>query len=377
MIYLDNNATTVVASEVFEAMKPYFLIDYGNPSSAFNLYGDKARKVIMEAKNLLADYFNANSENDIIFTSGATESNNLALRGLVNGINKKHCHIIVSSIEHKSVLEVCKVLESSQVSCTYLKVNNKGSISLDELELAIRDDTKLISVMGANNEIGNIFPIKQIGEIAHSHGILFHSDITQLVGEQRVNVNDLNLDLFSFSAHKIHGPKGVGCLYANRDARKMLSPLILGGNQQDGLRSGTLNVPGILGMSKAIELLNENIDIYNQKILHLRNLLLEKLQNSISLKVNGDMDNRLINNLNLTFDSISAVALASKIPDIAFSTGSSCLAGETSYVLNELGLTNEQAACTIRLGLSRYNHESEILYTAKRIIEAVNESIPW
>lgn len=372
MVYLDNNSTTMVAQEVIEAMLPYYSEIYGNPSSIMHQYGNRALFDVEEVKMKIAKYFCATSDYEFIFTSGSTETNNIALKGLIGGMKRNSYHIITTAIEHKSILEVCKELgEKNTISCTILPVDKYGHISIDELEHAIRDDTILISVMGANNEIGVINPLKEIGAIAKKHGIFFHSDLTQLIGDIKIDINDYKLDMFSFSAHKIHGPKGIGCLYLNKRTKHLIKPIILGGNQQTGIRSGTLNVPGIIGLGKAIDLLNHGIACYNNQIKQLRNLLLRELTYYLPVVVNGDLQNRIANNLNVIMPQMTSIYLASNLPDIAFSTGSACLGEESSYVLKALGLSSREIECSVRFGLSRYTTEEEILYVIEKIKKLV------
>lgn len=368
MIYLDNNSTTMVAQEVIEAMLPYYSEIYGNPSSIMHQYGNSALFDVEEVKIKIAKYFCAASDHEFIFTSGSTEANNLALKGIIGGMKRSSYHIITTAIEHKSILEVCRdLVKNNTISCTILPVDKYGHISIEELEHAIRSDTILISVMGANNEIGVINPLKEIGAIAKKYGIFFHSDLTQLIGDIKIDVDDYKLDMFSFSAHKIHGPKGIGCLYLNKRTKHLIKPIILGGHQQAGIRSGTLNVPGIIGLGKAIDLLNHGIAYYNDQIKQLRNLFLRELNYCTPVVVNGDLQNRIANNLNVILPQMTSIYLASRLPDVAFSTGSACLGEESSYVLKALGLSSREIECSVRFGLSRYTTEQEILYVIEKI----------
>ncbi|MGN1277117.1 MAG: cysteine desulfurase family protein [Floccifex sp.] len=371
MIYLDNNATTRVDPEVINSMLPFFESEYGNPSNYLTQHGSDISKRIDKCRSILVEYFSAQSIYDFIFTSGATESNNMVIRGIVEGNLNKPIHIVVSSIEHKSILSLCRFLSNHNhnVSCTYLPVDTDGHISIKQLIESIRDDTILVSIMGANNEIGTINPIEEISEICHSKNILFHSDITQLVANQRLNLVKASPDLLTFSAHKIHGPKGVGCLYANTNARKMLHPLFWGGNQQNGMRSGTLNVPGIVGLTKAVELLDKRIDTDIRHITKLRNILLENLE-KLRVVVNGDLNKRLANNLNIILPNTTSLFLHSYMPEVVFSSSSACITGEESYVLKAIGRTKIQRDCSVRFGLSRFTTENEIDYVSNQIIDA-------
>lgn len=370
MIYLDNNATTKVAPEVIEAMVPFFELEYGNPSNYLTKYGNDISKKINKCRSFLAEYFSVQSINDFIFTSGATESNNMAIRGIVERYPNKPIHIILSSIEHKSVLNLCRSLSGRNVSCTYLPVDSEGHISINQLINSIRDNTILVSVMGANNEIGIINPIEEISEICHSNNILFHSDITQLISNKRISLSKYSPDLVTFSAHKIHGPKGIGCLYANSKVRKIFKPLFVGGHQQNGMRSGTLNVPGIIGLAKAIELLDKRIETDVQHTKKLRNLLLGNLQEKLQIVVNGDLNKRLTNNLNIILPNMTSLFLHSYMPEVVFSSSSACLTGEESYVLKAIGRTKKQLDCSVRFGLSRFTTEDEINYVSNSIISA-------
>lgn len=369
LIYLDNNATTKLDEEVLAAMLPYFTDYYGNPSSFFNIFGQEAEKAVQNAKTCLADCFHTSSVNDFIFTSGATESNNLALMGVIKGSIKTHPHIIVSSIEHASVLNVCKQLENQGVLCTYLPVEPNGIINASSVENAITQDTVLISVMSANNEIGTIQPIDAIAQIAHKRGILFHTDATQYLSYKLIDISKIPIDLFTASAHKIHGPKGIGVLYANANARRLLQPQLFGGGHQNNLRSGTLNVPGIIGLAKAVEILGRDQEKDNQRIATLRNTLLQMIKEHHQIFVNGDMIHRLPNNLNFYFPNISSNYLAEHLSNVAFSKGSACLSENNgvSHVLESLGLCSQEIESSVRFGLSKYNTLEEIIYISSRI----------
>lgn len=368
IIYLDNNATTRMDDDVVAAMLPYFTEMYGNPSSTFHQFGLAAEQAVERVKRTISGYLNADSKNDIIFTSGATESNNMVLRGIIKETKIKKPHIIITSIEHASILYTCRLLEKNGVQCTYLSVNQNGKINLQELEDSIQDNTVLISIMYANNEIGVIEPIEEACKLAREHNILFHTDATQYIGAYPVDVRRLPVDMVTFTAHKIYGPKGIGILYANEKARTLLAPLITGGEQQHGMRAGTLNVASIVGMGKAIELLSRSQKEDSIRIASMRNTLADSLSAYGNIRINGDLKDRIPNNLNITLPGITAVALATKIPDIAFSTQSACSSiSNNSHVLKAIGMKEDEMKCTVRLGLSKYTTEDEISRTVKAI----------
>ena len=371
---MDNNATTRMDAEVLAAMLPYFQEIYGNPSSVLHRYGQKADQAVQQAKNVLADCFHATSENDFIFTSGATEANNLAILGVIRASSHRHPHVIVSSVEHASVLEVCRQLEQEGAVCTYLPPTPSGEVSVSEAERAITEDTVLISIMSANNEIGTIQSFEEFGQLAHHHHILFHTDAAQYIGYRLIDVSRNSVDLMSVSGHKICGPKGIGLLYANASARRVLRPQLYGGGQQGGMRSGTLNVPGIIGLAKAVELLAGSQERDSRRIAALRDRFLALLQQEISVVVNGTMKNRIPNNLNFYIPGISALWLASKLPELAFSMGAACAAGnaQSSHVLAAIGLNEQQVKGSIRIGLSRFTTQPEVERAAQLISGAVN-----
>lgn len=377
MIYLDNNATTKVDEEVLKEMLPYYEQFYGNPSSNKNWFGKSANNVVEDSLYIIMDCFGASSINDFIITSGATESNNLAITGILEAEKKAKRHLIVSCIEHPSVLEVCHHWEENGVECTYIPVDKSGIISLETLKNSIRNETCLISVMSANNEIGTIQPIGEIAQIAKQHNILFHTDATQYLYSNFLNVKNIPVDMISFSSHKLHGPKGVGGLYINTNARKKLHPIIFGGGQQRNLRSGTLNVPGIVGMAEAMNLLHKNQKRINRELIRLRNILIQRLSDKNVVCINGSMEDRIPNNINMYFPGISAVALMEKLPEVIFSTGSACSSHsiKESYVLQCIGLSEEQKKSSIRLGLSKYTTEEEIISVTdkiNRVLEMLN-----
>ena len=370
MIYLDNNATTKVDGEVLKEMLPYYEEFYGNPSNNKNEFGKRVRTVWEDSLYVIKDCFNAMSINDFVITSGATESNNLALTGILENDRRTKKHIIVSSIEHPSILEVCSYWEERGVECTYIPVDKNGIISLEVLESSVKPETCLISIMSANNEIGTIQPIEKIAEIAQKYDVLFHTDATQYLYYSFINVKDIPVDMLSFSAHKLHGPKGIGGLYINSKVRNKIQPIILGGGQQENLRSGTLNVPGIVGMSKAMSLLKENQEKINNELIYLRNLLLQQLAEKNKVCINGSVEKRIPNNINIYFPEVSANVLIERLADIVFSTGSACSShaiNKNSYVLESIGLNDSQIKSSIRLGLSKFTKEEEIILAVDKI----------
>ena len=370
MIYLDNNATTKVDNAVLEKMLPYFTEQYGNPSSTRNLLGKAANNAVEDSMYTIMDCFNAKSVNDFVVTSGATESNNFAITGVLESCEDEKKHIVVSCIEHPSIKNVCAFWEKKGIECTYLPVDDQGVVSIQDLKKSIRNETCLISIMSANNEIGTIQPIEEAANIARENGILFHTDATQYLYFNFWNVKKIPIDMISFSAHKLHGPKGIGGLYINARARKKIQPIILGGGQQKNLRSGTLNVPGIVGMAKAMSLLKEEQSQINTRIIGLRNLLINKLSEKNTVCINGSLLNRIPNNLNIYFPGVPAIALIEKLPNLIFSTGSACsshIENEKNEVLQAIGRSEQQIKESFRLGFSKFTTEEEIISAAKQI----------
>jgi cysteine desulfurase len=377
-IYIDNQATTAVDPRVLEAMLPYFTEKFGNAASRNHEFGWKAEEAVENARGQIARLIRANPR-EIVFTSGATESDNLAIKGIADPLREKGRengnHIITQATEHKAVLDVCKRLEKSGCDVTYLPVSAEGLIDLDDLRRAITPKTILMSIMYANNEIGVIQPIAEIGTIAKEKKILFHVDAVQAVGKIPVDVQKDGIDLLSISAHKIYGPKGVGALYVRRkDPRVELSAMIDGGGHERGMRSGTLNVPGIVGLGKACEICLKEMQEESERLRLLR----DKLKHSIMSRlygtaINGSMDHRLPNNLNLSFSGVEGDALLMGINDVAVSSGSACTSAmiEPSYVLRALGVSEDLAHSSIRFGLGRFNTEEEVDYVADRVVETV------
>jgi cysteine desulfurase len=377
-VYLDNNATTKVDPRVFEAMRPYFLEHYGNAASRTHSFGWVAEEAVEYAREQVAQLISAEPK-EIAFTSGATESDNLAVKGVFEMYASKGNHIITVVTEHKAVLDTCLHLEKSGGEITYLEVKRDGLIDLEELKNAIKPNTILISVMYANNEIGVIQPVKEIAAVARKHNILFFTDATQAAGKIPVDINKDMIDLMAFSAHKMHGPKGIGALYVRRkNPRVKITAQMDGGGHERGMRSGTLNVPGIVGFGKACELRRIEMAKDTEAIKKLRDKLEAELLKIGHVYVNGSTEKRLPNVSNLSFRSIDSESLMLGFnKDIAVSSGSACTSAtlEPSYVLKALGLPNDLAAASIRFGLSKFTTEEEIDYTIERVRTAVLTSI--
>ena len=374
-IYLDNQATTRVDPRVLEAMLPYFTERFGNAASKSHAFGWEADAAVDIAREQVAKLIGAASPREIVFTSGATESDNLAIKGVAEAYREKGNHIITGVTEHKAVLDSCKVLAKHGFDITYLPVGRDGLIDMQRLREAITDKTILISIMAANNEIGTIQPIKEIGRLAQENKILFHSDATQGVGKFPINVDDMGIDLLSLTAHKMYGPKGIGALYVRSNApRVKLVPLIDGGGHERGMRSGTLNVPGIVGLGKACELSQKEMSAEAERLIALRERLKEGILEQLDeVQINGHAVQRLPGNLNLSFAFIEGESLLMGLKDIAVSTGSACTSAslEPSYVLKAIGLADELAYSAIRFGLGRFTSQEEIDYTVKRVAEEV------
>jgi cysteine desulfurase len=354
-------------------MIPYFSEVYGNASSIDHLHGHHAKQAVQKAREDIAKNLGCRKDNEIIFTSGATESNNLALIGTFRKYKGKGNHIISSAIEHPCVLDTLEFLKAEGADVTLLPVDKYGFISINELKDSIRDDTILISIMFANNEIGTIEPISEIGEIAKTNNILFHTDAAQAVGHIKVNVYEMNVDLLSFSAHKFYGPKGMGGLFVRSYSPFIkLNPISYGGGHERGMRSGTLNVPGIVGMAEALNIASKEMDKENKKDCKLTKNILTKLQQSFpGIKLNGDQNNRLPHNLNITIPGVENKALVHILKDkLSFSTGSACTTTKVkpSHVLKAIGLSDEETFQTIRLGVGRFTQENGI-------VKMLNDSI--
>jgi len=375
-IYMDYHATTPMDPRVFDAMKPYFLETFGNAASRNHSFGWEAEEAVEKSRKQIASLIGATAK-EIVFTSGATESNNLALKGVAEMYAEKGNHIITAATEHKATLDTCKRLEKHGVRVTYLPVQTNGLVDMDQLQAAITDKTILISLMYANNEIGVLQPIAEIGKLAKSKGVLLHTDATQAVGKVPVNVIKDNIDLMSLSGHKMYGPKGVGALYVRRKApRVQLTAQMDGGGHERGMRSGTLNVPGIVGLGVACALCQAEMAEESKRMAYLRDKLRDKLQSELDeTYINGTMEHRLPNNLNISFAYVEGESLLMGINDIAVSSGSACTSAtlEPSYVLKALGAGDDLAHSSIRFGLGRFNTEEEVDYVAAKVIDVVKK----
>ena len=375
-IYLDNHATTQVDPRVLEAMLPFFSEKFGNAASRSHQFGWEAEQAVETAREQIAKLIGASAK-EIIFTSGATESDNLAIKGVAEACRDKGDHIITVATEHKAVLDSCKHLEKQGYRVTYLSVASDGLLSLDDLKAAFGDKTILVAVMYANNEVGVVQPVAEIGRLCHERGVLFHCDAVQAIGKIPVDVNRDGIDLMSITAHKLYGPKGAGALYVrSKIPRLQVAAQIDGGGHEHGMRSGTLNVPGIVGLGKACELAMEEMPMESPRIAALRDKLKHQLEENLDdVHVNGSIEHRLPGNLNIRFGGVDSESLLMGINDIAVSTGAACTAAkiEPSYVLKAMGLTDEQANSTLRFGIGRFNTEAEIDYTAERLIDTVKK----
>jgi len=375
-IYMDYHATTPMDPRVFETMKPYFMETFGNSASRNHSFGWQAEEAVEKSRKQIADLIGATPK-EIVFTSGATESNNLALKGVAEMYAEKGNHIITAATEHKAVLDTCKRLEKHGSRVTYLPVQSNGLIDLEMLKDAITDKTILVSIMYANNEIGVLQNMVEIGKLAKSKGVLVHSDATQAVGKVPVNVIKDNIDLMSMSGHKIYGPKGVGALYVRRKSpRVQITAQMDGGGHERGMRSGTLNVPGIVGLGEACALCQAEMPEESKRMAYLRDRLRSKLEAQLDeVYVNGTMEHRVPNNLNISFAYVEGESLLMGINDIAVSSGSACTSAtlEPSYVLKALGAGDDLAHSSIRFGLGRFNTEEEVDYVADKVIDVVKK----
>lgn len=374
-IYLDNNATTPMDPRVLEAMLPYFMDNFGNAASRNHAFGWKAEEAVDYAREQIAALINADPK-EIILTSGATESNNLAIKGIFEMYAAKGNHFITVETEHKAVLDTCKHIEKLGAEITYLKAATDGLISVEQVEAAMKPNTVLVSVMYANNEIGVIQPVKEIAQLCKSKGVLFHTDATQAVGKIKVDVIADGIDLMSFSAHKMYGPKGVGALYVRRkNPRVKVTAQMDGGGHERGMRSGTLNVPGIVGFGKACELCRLDMAADTERIMKLRDKLETELLTLEEAYVNGNREHRLPHVSNMSFKYVEGEGLIMGVKDIAVSSGSACTSAslEPSYVLKALGLDDELAHSSLRFGLSRFTTEEEIDFAIEHVKQAVNK----
>ncbi len=374
-VYLDNQATTPTDPRVVDAMLPYFTEKFGNPHSRSHAYGWEAEEAVETARKQVADIIGANPK-EIIFTSGATESNNLAIKGVAGFYKDRKNHIVTVRTEHKCVLDTCRHLEQDGFDVTYLPVSKTGLIDLDELRGAIGERTLLVSIMGASNEIGIIQPMAEIGRICREHGVFFHTDCAQAVGKIPLDVNDMNIDLMSISGHKIYGPMGIGALYVRRRPRVRLHAQINGGGQERGMRSGTLSTPLCVGMGEACRIAQEEMASESERVRMLRDKLYRGLTSRFAdLHVNGDLDRGLPGNLNLSFAYVEGESLMMAIKDVAVSSGSACTSSslEPSYVLRALGVDEEMAHTSIRFGIGRFTTEAEIDFAIETIGEHVDK----
>lgn len=374
--YFDNAATTQVNQDVIKEMLPYFSIEYGNPSSLYSI-GRRAKRALEEARRKIANIINC-KPNEIYFTSCGTESDNLAIKGIAYANKEKGKHIITSKIEHPAVLNTCKELEEQGYKVTYLDADQNGIVNVEQLKASIKTDTILITIMFANNEIGTIQPIEEIGKIAKENNIIFHTDAVQAMGNLKIDVKKLNINALSMSAHKFYAPKGIGALYVGEDVN--FKQIQNGGHQEKNKRAGTENLAEIVGMSKALELIYKNFENHNNKIKELRDYYIEKIQsNIVDSKLNGDRINRLPGNANMSFKNINAEELLFELDDkgICASAGSACSSGSTSpsHVLTAIGLPPEWANGTLRVTIGMNNTKEEVDYLINALVEIVNKKI--
>jgi len=375
-IYLDNHATTRMDPRVLETMLPYFTEKFGNAASRNHEFGWEAEKAVDRARKQIADLIGATAK-EIVFTSGATESDNLAIKGVAEMYAERGNHIITAATEHKAVLDTCKKLEKHGYRVTYLPLKGDGLIDLDMLKESFTDKTILVTIMYANNEIGVIQPIAEIGKMCRERGVLFHTDGVQAIGKVPVDVNKDNIDIMSITGHKIYGPKGVGALYVRRrNPRVQITAQMDGGGHERGMRSGTLNVPSIVGLGEACAIAQREMPEEMKRMRYLRDKLTSKLQAGLDeVFINGSMEHRLPQNLNMSFMYVEGESLLMGINDVAVSSGSACTSAtlEPSYVLKALGLGDDLAHSSIRFGIGRFNTEEEIDYVADKVIDVVKK----
>jgi cysteine desulfurase len=375
-IYLDYSATTPVDKRVADKMCSYLTLDgvFGNPASRSHAFGWDAEAAVEEARKNIATLVGANPK-EIVFTSGATESDNLAIKGVAHFYKKNGKHIVTSKTEHKAVLDTCRQLEREGYEVTYLEPETNGLLDLKKLEAALRDDTILVSVMHVNNEIGVVQDIAEIGELCRSRKILFHVDAAQSPGKVPINLEELKVDLMSFSAHKVYGPKGIGALYVRRKPRVRLEAQMHGGGHERGMRSGTLATHQIVGMGEAFRIAGEEMEEENRRILSLRNRLWDGLKDMEEVYVNGDLDHRIAGNINISFNYVEGESLLMALKDLAISSGSACTSAslEPSYVLRALGRNDELAHSSIRFTIGRFTTEEDIDYTINHVRSAVDK----
>lgn len=373
-VYMDNAATTMLSKEVYEKMQPYFMGEYGNASGIYS-FAQRSRKAVEDARQIIGDAINAKSS-EIYFTSGGTESDNWALKAVADAMEEKGRHIITTKIEHHAILNTCGYLEKKGFRVTYLDVDSEGRINLQDLENAIENDTILISVMFANNEIGTIQPVKEIGEIAHRHGIIFHTDAVQAFGHVKVDVEAYNIDMLSASAHKFHGPKGAGFLYIRNGIK--IGSYMHGGSQERHRRAGTLNVPGIVGMGEAARIAVEHMDESIKYETDLREYFIGKLKENVPhIKLNGSSSDRLPDNINVCFKYApgeSALIMLDR-KEIYCSAGSACTSGamDASHVLLAIGMSEEMAHCSIRFTISSDTTKEDIDYVVENVSQIITK----
>ncbi len=368
-IYLDYQATTPTDPRVVEAMTPYFSRMFGNPHSRSHLYGWEAEEAVKKARGQIASIINANPK-EVIFTSGATESNNLALKGVANFYKDKKNHIITCATEHKCVLDTCRHLEQEGFDITYLHVKKNGIIDLEVLKAAMTEKTLIVSIMAVNNEIGVIQPIKEIGALCRERKIFFHTDAAQAIGKIKLDVEDMNIDLMSISGHKIYGPMGIGALFVRRRPRVRLAALIHGGGQERGMRSGTLATPLCVGLGEACAIAEKEMGAESERLRMLRDRMYDGLKERLAdIELNGDLESRIPGNLNISFSFVEGEGLMMGIKELAVSSGSACTSAslEPSYVLRALGVEEEMAHTSLRLGLGRFSTEEEVDYAVDKI----------
>ncbi len=375
-IYLDYHATTPVDPEVLQAMIPFFTEVFGNAASRNHEYGWTAEAAVENARQQVAKLIGA-SEKEMIFTSGATEGNNLAIQGVAEMYKEKGNHIITSCIEHKAVLDTCHALEEKGFAVTYLPVDHYGQVSAESVRNAITPQTILVSIMAANNEIGTINPLREIGAVCKEKGVLFHTDAVQAVGKIPMNVEEMGIDLLSMTAHKIYGPKGIGALYVRRkNPRVRLAAIVHGGGHERGMRSGTLNVPGIVGFGKAIEVAGRVMSEESSRIKRLRDLLWDRIRSELDeVFLNGHPTEHLPGNLNVSFAYVEGESLMMGMKELAVSSGSACTSAslEPSYVLKNIGVGEDLAHTSIRFGLGRFTTEEEVDFAAEKVISTVRK----
>lgn len=373
-IYLDCHATTPVDERVMAAMIPYFTEKFGNAASISHIYGWESETAVRQTRELLANAINATPE-EIVFTSGATEANNLAIKGIAEAYFQKGQHIVTINTEHKAVLDPCEYLKSLGFDITVVPVEKDGLIDLNQLEKALRDDTILVSVMAANNEIGVLQPIAEIGAMCHQRQIIFHTDAAQAIGKIPLDVEAMNIDLMSLTAHKVYGPKGIGALYVRRrDPRVKLASQQHGGGHERGMRSGTLYTPQIVGFGKAVEIAIAEQETENQRLTVLRERLWKQISTVEGIYINGDPQKRLAGNLNISVEGVDGAALSLGLQSVvAVSSGSACSSNNVapSYVLKALGHSDKLAYASVRFGIGRFNTVEEIDQVAQQVISTV------